>query len=287
MADFYDEGGALDDSVVISDDSPKLTGSDAEDEHIASFDNEQYGRRVAKRISKLVYEREVEHTERLKLQQQLEQTQAQLKAFEDKLNGLTQSNAVSEIEAKRSELKELRKIALAADDLDEMNRIDDELLDLRFKEREEKQKQQPNTPNQQQVDDRTGQQQQPPQQFTQAALEWAQRNAAWVNHPDYEKQYQAANKLYQRMVDEEFFDANDPETFAELDRRLERFRSRPASNDGGINRGMSGDQMPGQATVGLTSHDRQRMAAFNLDPDNPAHRAAWVAEKKRSRKGGF
>lgn len=275
-----DESGSLefeDDIVHIDGEGgQQLSGSDADD-HKAEFDNEAYGKNVRRRINKLTYEREVEKTERLRLEAQLKATEDKIKALEEKFGAINQQTTQNSYASQVAELREQRRTALIAEDYDEMDRIDEQLLDIRFKQRDQERQPIPQQQNIQQP-----QNFQPPQPTkSAAAMEWEARNAAWIAKPENQKRLEAVNQVYMQMLENEMYEADDPATYEELDRRMERVRVRPPVNaGGGIDRG--GEIQPANGTVRMTAQDREKMIGFGLDPNNPVERTAWLQEKART-----
>lgn len=61
-----------------------------------------------------------------------------------------------------------------------------------------------------------------PRTVPKTADKFINANIGWWEDPDFRVERQGANVLFEQLVDEEGFDANDPKTYVELNRRLKK-----------------------------------------------------------------
>jgi len=241
------------------------------------YDRKEYSKRVNKRIDKLTYERNIER-ERVAA---LEATVAELKKNHDEK---IQSQTNQELEQERNDLIQRKKDALEIEDYDEIVKIDDQLMDLKVREKLPN-KQTEQTAPEQQADTRP-----------QALTAWESQNL-WVYDAQYKPYLDKANEILDELTGYGY-DLSEQETFDELDKRLQRLaQAQEAKHNehelkpkttpvqkrvtppptGGVERG---EITGGSETSTFTKQDRRMMQEWGLNPDNAKERAAWIKNKQ-------
>lgn len=232
-------------------------------------DTEEYGKKVNKRINKLVAERNIERDDNAKLRtrlDKLEQTQSEtVQARED---GET-SSKITDIKRRKMAYMEEGEFAKAEE-------LNDEMLDLKIKQTRQAVKE----PEQDQGHQQTNN----PQQSnapSEATTDWLKSNT-WYTDNGNSAKAKYATALHQELIDEGY-DLNDAETYSELDSRLgvtakpEESNPRPPAQSA-PDRGQSrGDSKNSQ--VKFTQNDVRTMREFGLDPNNASQRAEWLNNK--------
>lgn len=239
---------------------------------MADDDDENYGRRVSKRIGKEVGKRkrieselEAERAERAREHKELMEARDRLSAYE-KQQHEDQSGKVEDLRKKA-------KQALDDGDLDTYHDLNEELSDVKFalRMREAQPKQEP-------VDDYRDD----GPKISDEASNWVASNS-WFGKD--KARTQRAQALEKALV-AEGYSVTDPSLYDELDARLDggdeaddepppRNNHRRGMTGAGVNRD-SYDENPGRNSRKLTRSDLAAMARNNFDPDNPAHRRAWI-----------
>lgn len=244
---------------TLADDA-EIEQSQAETVKDDDDDKESYSKRVNKRINKLTYERNIERELRAKEAAEL---RAEIEALKQDRLKETQERNNQSLEQQRQALLQRKKDALEIGDFDEAVRLDDDLMDIKIKSQQAKADtyQQP-----------THQEYQTPVANTpKAQAEW-EANNAWVFDKNQSSRLDKANKIFAALI-EDGYDADDPDTFTQLDKKLKR--ETPPS-PGAVDRG--------QVTVGddnssFTPTDKQKMINWGLDPNNAEHRKQWIKNK--------
>lgn len=234
----------------ISNDPEQLAQADDEDE------KEEWSRKVKKRIDKLVYERNVEREERIKLKAEIDE----LKSYRQQE---LQQKSNAELEQKRKALFDQKRESLEIGDYEAVAQIDDELMDIKVQlrtnpkpnvETRQPAYAEPKTPN-----------------VPQAQAEWEAVNP-WVFDAKQKGRVDKANAVFTELLNDGY-DADDPDTYRILDKRLKR-EAPPAT--GGIDRG---GVVGASKDTAFTSSDKQMMVGWGLDPNNPAHRKEWAKNR--------
>lgn len=250
-------------SEETTDEAPE----EAPEEKYTPEEKEEYGKRVQKRINQLnskIHERDdiIEHERRAR-----EDLQQRLDELENRFVESDAQRTATEIDAKLSDIQKQRLKLLDDGDYENAIALDDELLELKLKKREiatapvskaEPPRDTPKVPQTAQIPD--------------AQREWLNDND-WYFNPNKAQEAQKANEVYLTMM-REGYDADDPDTYQELTRRIKPRQkpTPPSAPDRG--------KVTGQKKPMLTNQDLEKMRDFGLDPNNPSHRDAWLAEKR-------
>lgn len=237
-------------------------------------DDDWYSKAVGKRIDKEVSKRKALQDQLLERETEAERLRRELMESRERLNKY-EAKADEDLDARAKDLKARRDKALDDGELNVYNDLNDELMEvkieLRDRTRRTKAEPKPETPRQSQT--------------AKAAEEWLKRNSDWVT-TDKERADRAA--LIEQQLFREGYTANDSSTYEELDRRLNKREAADEVVDdddepappprGSATTGVPRDtapRTPRNAKV-LTRGDLQKMATFGLDPNDPAHRKAWL-----------
>jgi hypothetical protein len=222
---------------------------------------ESYSKRVQKRIDLLAYERNIERDRVAKLEAEIEE----LKRHREKE---VVAQTAQEIDAQRKELLQKKKDALEVGDYDAVVDLDEKLIDLKTQK-------QPSF-------DENGKygkpevQQQPQPIIPKAMADWEAKNQ-WVYEQSNKEKVDKANALLE-VLRLDGYELDDPDTYAELDRRLTKQRIIPPPT-GAPDRGqLSG----GSKDTQFTAKDKQLMRDWGLDPDNAKHRAEWIKNRSKA-----
>jgi hypothetical protein len=234
-------------------------------------DQEQYSRRVQKRINKLtgdIKSREQLLADERAARQLLEQENQRLRELHQKYESESSSQLDDLIKSKNARRLEL----LNEGDFENALKIEDEIFTLR------EQKLKPQVLQQQPKPEPTAQQQS--DQVNAAMQAWYDANP-WFDH-DPKTKDAASRRVYDAFAElrTEGYQIDDPETYGELNKRLAQpaKESRPRQpsyepgNDGG-------QASPPPAR--LTDTDLRNMRKYGLDPNNPVHRSRWNQSKAR------
>jgi len=244
-------------------------------------EKEAYSRRVQKRLDKLVYERNVEREERKKERDERERITQELKAEIEELRQSRQKEELEKsnqsIDQKRQELIQRKKEALEIDDHDEIILIDDELMELKIKSKSQAEKtpepKQPQPVRQEQAPPPKQEEAPPPNvpEIPEAQRVW-EGNNPWLFDANQKSRLEKANKLFHSLI-QDGYDADDPDTFTQLDKLLKRESPPPtAPPDRGTVVGQN-------KNTAFTQEDRKKMRDWNLDPDDPKQRSAWIKNR--------
>ncbi len=238
-------------------------------------DKESYSKRVQKRLDKLVYERNVERELRAKEAEDFKTEQAAFRAEIEELKKHRQqeveTQSKQEHDEKLKELYQRRKDAFEIGDYDDVNSIDDELMEIKLQGR--KQKPEPvAAQTQAEPARRPVREPEPAANMSQAQQAWEQSNP-WIYDANQKSRLDKTNKIFQELLDNGYY-ADDPDTFAQLDKKLRR-ETPPAA--GAPDRG----QVVGtNQKTSFTPEDKKKMVAWGLDPDNAAHRKEWIKNRR-------
>ncbi len=257
-------------------------------------DRKAYSRRVNKRIDKLTYERNIEREARAKEREEFLAAQAKFQAEQDdlkaKLEELLQHRQKEvevqtdqQLEQRKKELLQRKRDALEIGEYDEAANLDDELMDIKIQQREKKArvaedkpavKTQPESVRQANQEVPEAPKPEPVANIPQAQLDWAKNNQWIYDNTNQKSRIEKAQKVFDRMLLDEGFDIEDPDTFVELDRRLKRETPPPV---GGVNRG---EVVEPDKKTGFTQADRKKMIDWGLDPNDPAQRKEWLKNRR-------
>lgn len=260
-----DEINIEDESVELVDDATEESSgevAESSDDH-SPEEEEQYSRKVQKRIDKLVYERNIERQQR----EQLEQRLADLERHHYEQQT---AKATNDIAARLAELKKEKSEYLEIGETEKVSEIDDEIIELKLQARLQSQQaqQQPR--------------EQAPAGIPPAQQSWLEQNDWFYNPVKADKKRQADN-IYLSLV-KEGFDPNDSETYDELDRRLSNGKAnhRATNQPSALapDRGKATQSAGGRAGT-ISREELLVMRELNLDPNNEAHRRAWIANRKK------
>jgi hypothetical protein len=270
-----------------------------------SEEEEDYGRKVQKRINKLVYERGIaesraaqERAERERIQQELEETKSRFSKVQETYDAETAES----LKKRHAEVRARLKQAIEQADFDAQVELSDELADVRAQMRRAPQTERGAMP--QARDDAGTQTARAPQPEGQGKREpkpqlsaedqaWVNSNEKWYGKPGFEYQTHLAQVIGQKLIAEGYTPGED--FYDELDKRVEAvspdvrdYRKakarqedegrqetrRPRASAAGPVRG--GDEgMPSRGKR-LTRQDLESMARYGMDPNSPEHRKAWL-----------
>lgn len=287
----FEQGGpALPDPPVDDadeqDSDPPARGEG--DDHQASADDEtdddgardggsHRKDRAKKRIQQLATQRneiaaqlEEERRAREDERRRREELEARLAKMEERES--------SSLEARLADLEARRKAALDDGELEEAITISDELADLRWELRQRPKKAEKREEEPQKPVAPVGAQQRAPQ-VPPATARWIERNSEWI-HAQPAK-LQLAARLESELIASGEYEKNSDDLYDALDELLEermaaerKPRTQSFASPGVPNE--PGNARPQGRQNRLTRDDISRMRMFNMDPDNPAHRQAWL-----------
>lgn len=271
-----------------SDDS-QTGGQDASEDDAA-----HYSQRVKKRIGELSFRAKKAEYRAENAERRAAAVEAQLAAMRAEVDKIGADSAAAKsqaaegsLQAKIDDAKARYRRAREELDVDMEMQAQEELDTLRAELREARRRP-PEQPRQQES------QQQPPrngaraEDFPKATQDWMAGNA-WFSSGQYPRMSQVAAEIAGQMA-EEGFDAGDPKTFVEMNRRIKeeigpkyaalvkdpevgRPRGNGAPPVGGGTQGAgSGKAKPGS----LTEADKATMRRYGLDPTQASDRKAWL-----------
>jgi len=229
--------------------------------------DEDYGKAVQKRISKEVGKRKA-----------AEDRAAAAQAENDILREQLEKMQTSHKDTRVAELKKMRDAAAEEADLTELNRINDELLELatakpEFEIPESTVPPEPAEPEEPEIHP--------------SAQAWLDRNL-WYSLPGNDEKKDLAIKIQNELLQSgmEFGDDLYSKVDAQLEERLKPTQPEPAdppptgSKPGHISAPNNvGDPNPRPKKGQLSSYDISTMRQFNLDPNNPTHRKFYLKRK--------
>jgi hypothetical protein len=234
------------------------TGSKTADTDDDSTD--EFGKKVQKRINKLVRERNIERDQRVEMKKEIDELKTRLSQFDQEKAQKEQTRQLAELNAQKAELYESGEYDKIAD-------IDEQIFDLKIQSRDKKPPEQ--TPRPQA---KTEQQAEIPE----AQLVWMDKND-WYHNPRKAQQAQEADAAYLQLVNKEGYDPEDDETYAELDRRLASRKRTPAPSPGSVDRGAVSDARPSSK---FSQDDARKMRNWGLDPHNAEQRAEYLRNRR-------
>lgn len=227
-------------------------------------ETEEYGKRVQKRINKLVYQVKSTEDENVDLKSRLANVEARLKEQDNARSKEEYEVNAKRIKAKKAELFE-------EDDFDGAAELDDELLDLKLKQREQNTQQTPKKQGEQ----NTNVQDKP---LPKEQEKWLDQND-WFFNPSKNDKKQEANNTYLDMLDEGY-DPDDSKTYVELDKRIKNVRPQKEVTPP-TNAPDRGGAVGSSKQVKFTRADADAMAAWGIDPNNVEARKMWLNNKRR------
>lgn len=265
-------------------------GAPSDDDDIS-----QHTERVQKRIMR---ERRLKQAER----ERAEAAEAQVAELAEKVNELStkfsqieqqgsKAKLAEQLTAAKSKLADLKtqyRQARVDGDVDAELRLHDEINEIDFQRRlmEAAAQQQAAAPARAAADTTPAAAAKPKAQPSPQTQAWLERNKGWYGKDAVLTA--AAQAIDKEVFRESGYTPNDPEYFAELDRRMvKRGLRRPAASAarspvagaGGGGGAPTGDR-PQSNRVTLTAADKATMRQFRLDPTNPAHVKQFAVEKR-------
>ena len=252
-----------DDDTLIEQELPEEETLEINEEEPPKEEDEKesYSKRVQKRIDKMAYERNIERDKRMELERKIAAQEAEIEAIKQAQSALHEERQTKQVDQQKQDLLNQRKEYLEIGDYDEVNRIDEELIDIKLKSRQQPEpvKREPEPEPQQ------------PQAYVPEAMKaWYQANQ-WVYDPNQKARLDKADAIYNKVL-EEGYDPEDPETFQEIDKRLKRVVPPPVT---GPDRG----QVTGDDKTSFSAQDKRDMENWGLDPNNAQHRKEWIKQK--------
>lgn len=260
---------ALDEEVLeqgiynISDEPEVIQEANEEDE-LEEKIRRKIQKATQKRFDKLTYQ--IRSTEE-RYEQEKSELKAKIEALEaDRLKEVAERNTTT-LEQKRQDLLERRKEYLEIGDYDELNKVDEQLMDIKIQARQkpEPAKQEPK----QEQSPESRQALEPEQPVNQALADWQSKNK-WVFDQNQQGRLAKANKVFESVL-ADGYDIDEPETYIEIDKRLKREVPPPT---GAPDRG----QVTGNDRK-FTEQDRKDMTAWGLDPTDVKARQLWIKNK--------
>lgn len=237
-------------------------------------DEEDYGKKVQKRIAKEVSKRKA-------LEDKLAEQQAYIANLHNRMSGVEEhfvkaqtQQAESEFTSKLAQIKEARRKAYEEGDLETYEKLDDEYLDAKAEALARRAA--GNQPRSQQVQPQQVQAPQPPRE----QQGWLEQNKAWFNgDPNNAHKVQAANAMFD-VLKAEGYDDTDPDIYQELDRRLTAagIKARQRQRDPTAappNRYAGGSE----GKKGFTNEDAAIMVKYGMNPKDPKERAAFIQDR--------
>jgi len=263
-----------DDDEADHDDHPATDADDADEDA-------EYGRKVQKRIAKEVSKRKRIETEFATRQAQYEQYIAnlhqRLESVEQRFSAEDAKQSATELEAQLADIKARRKTAWDDGDIDAYHALEDEYLDARMAVQRQTQGA-PGTRQAPPVAQPVAQPQQPAA-LPEPMQTWMVTNKKWFNgDPANSAKVSVANGLFNAMK-AEGFEETDPDLYAELDKRLVAAGIKPAPRKAQPTT-VAPTRYAGASETsprkGFTQADMATMRKYGMDPNNPAHRAAYL-----------
>lgn len=296
MADTHDDETEFEDlpGSLGPDEQDGLTGDEAESAESGHDEDEgfspaeadeadedaEYGRKVKKRIAKEVSKRKRIETEfaaqRSQYEQYIANLHQRLESVEQRFSEADARQSTAELDARLADIKARRKTAWDDGDIDTYHALEDEYLDARMAVQQRAKPPADAHSSPPQV-------QQPVAQPAQAQLpapmrDWMETNQKWFNGEAANRsRVSVADSLF-NVLKAEGYDEDDPELYAELDKRLVAAGIKPARKPAATtvapNRYAGANES--SPRKGFTQADMATMRKYGMDPNNPAHRAAYL-----------
>lgn len=262
--DFFDDdiGTDVDDdqeAITQDEETEESDSGDVKpDDSSQDDDDSQYSTKVQKRINKVVQQRNIERDKRVALEQEAAKLREQL----NKLQTDTAKETIAQLKQKKLE-------ALEIDDHQAVLDIDEQLMEQKL--REQYQRETPPTQEQDQQGNYS-------LELPKAMDDWQTANQ-WI-FDDTDPKTAKAKQIYAELINEGF-DAEDPDTFVELDKKLNKQPRAAPPPTSPPDRG----QVTESGQFQFTSKDKELMQEFGLDPNNKEHRKQWAISKKEAQNG--
>lgn len=256
----YDSDEQLDIHEVDEDETELEAEGEAEGEGEQGFssDDEEYGKKVRKRIGKEVSKRKVVESERDVYRREAEEAKREIAEmrsaqYEEEKGRLTK------------ELEDDRKLASAALEEGET----DKYLDYQDKMTDKKVKLSRSEQEQEFRDNaRPGKKD---NELSTAANGWMDENKEWIKKNP--SKFKRAQRL-SNMLEKEGYSVEDGDLYEELDKRLNQSQKPSQQDNLHVPTGDGGGEKNNK--VRLTSEDKRLMTQYELDPNNAEHRKAWI-----------
>jgi len=239
----------------------------AEEQKEEKDESEEYGRRVQERINKLVAQRNAERDSHKRDLERL----ADIERKYNELRHASHNQAYEGLKSQQDDLKARMKKALDDADFDTYHNLNSEYTEVTVKLRmNESRKPEP-------VAEPAAEPVPQKQELPAAQRSWLVRNGAWYGKDNATTS--KADELWYALQGEGY-EADDPDTYVELDRRLEEQKP----NKPGPTPPVRGGVPQKKVVNKLTDEDLKNMRTWGFDPENVAHRKAWLNEKIANRK---
>lgn len=268
-----DEFDQEDDMYGDIDQSEDFLDSDDEENNIkkaeSEFDQEEYGKKVQKRINKEVSKRKI-------LEDQNKVLNDRLSSLEDNFNSQENKNNLVDIDSRMKVLKAKRDEMYELGDIN--GDVEDEYQDLRLEKRDAERNIN-NHNDEQSVNVRREPAAKNTNTVPDVQQEWLDENEWYSKGDDSTKK---ANGIFQDLLDEGY-NNNHPGMYKEFDKRLSENNddviNREPGAPPGANPNGGGGKKPVQKSK-LTNDDFEMMTEMGMDPRNPNHRKQLLANKR-------
>lgn len=255
---------------------PEVVGDPPEDPppEKTAEDEEEYSRRVQKRINTLTGRAKRAETELERERREKSELAERIRKMEEELHSTRTSSIDTELSTARAELK----AAIEAGDVDKQLDVQERMAELKAKKLAPKPAVQQET--RQQV------QQQP---LPSAEAQWQQRNP-WFSSNDHDDDRATAAALYKKLTNMGY-DPDDDELYEELDKRMKALapelyetqtqsqqlqQQRPAARSPVAGAGRTSTS---PSAGKFTADDKAAMELVGLDPNNANDRKSFMANK--------
>ena len=244
---------------ALDESEPKPETVQQNEEDGQQEEDEAYGKKVQKRINKLVAQRNVEREENRQLRDRVGQ-------LEEKFTASDHKRESREINDKVAEIKKRKMAFMDEGEYEKAEDLNDELFDLKIEQRnkpKQVEREAPQTP-----------------QIPEAQQAWVDSNE-WYGSNAQAPKAQYANALYQEIVNEGY-DPDDADTYSELDKRLDNTnpQNKPVRKPPGQIPPDRGSVSGSSTQVKFTQRDVNTMREYGLDPNDPAQRKEWLNNKR-------
>lgn len=261
---FIDDNELDTDALEVSEPAEQETVLQDDDNGGKQEEDEGYGKKVQKRINKLVSERNIERDENKQLRNRLDKLENRYEEDDNKRETEETNDKLADIKRRKMEFMDEGEYEKAEE-------LNDELLDLKIEQR--------NKPKKVERQQEQGEQQGQVQQLPESQQAWMDGND-WYGSNRNSPKAQYANSLYQELVDEGY-DPQDKDTYSELDKRLgNTTNNKPGAKPPGPGAPDRGSVSGSSKQVKFTQRDTNTMREYGLDPNDPAQRKEWLNNKK-------
>lgn len=243
--------------------------------------------RAQDRINELIYQRHQANRRVREAEELNSQMRQELQAVNDRLEQMqeVQNRTIEgQINQRRQALIQRKNEAIAEGDTATASTMEGHIEDLRTQEARwraqqprPKQKSQPET-----------QQQQSDEPVNPNLLSWYQKNQTWWNDTSSKNRRKRSwAEVIDRELSTEGWDANTPDYFEELDRRLSEVVPAEPNSDATVKANTSpvaptpkSSRPRPKSDVVITKQDQRYMEDLGLDPANEVHLKRYAAEKR-------